>query len=229
MCLKKIHLYSSYSNTKHEVEQDFTRFKSFIYQIFSELLLCGRFQEAPGTGAPLCELYTLVGTVVLGRGGQRWSTSEINKANSIRRTNEPAFKGSRDSRLQKPMFFFIISKENVLAENLQNSHCGIKEGKNIKNKTLGKKTHKKHFRWLEKWLQSRWRPVSFLILKQISKGGAVQRPRGSNCRAPPLKRFPLVLASSATSARLTRQTSPLYRGVCCPLAFFKGLPWWLRW
>lgn len=113
MCLKKIHLYSSYSNTKHEVEQDFTRFKSFIYQIFSELLLCGRFQEAPGTGAPLCELDTLVGTVVLGRGGQRWSTSEINKANSIRRTNEPAFKGSRDSQLQKPMFFFIISKENL--------------------------------------------------------------------------------------------------------------------
>ena len=40
------------------------------------------------------------------------------------------------------MFFFIISKENVLAENLQNSHCDIKEGKNIKNKTFFKKTIK---------------------------------------------------------------------------------------
>ena len=30
----------------------------------------------------------------------------------------------------------------MLAENLQNSHCDIKEGKNIKNKTFFKKTIK---------------------------------------------------------------------------------------
>lgn len=111
---KKFHLYRSYSNTKHEIEQDFTRFKSFTYQIFSELLSCGRFQEAPGTVASLCGQYTLVGTAVLGKGGERWWTREINKANSIRRANEPTFKGSRDSRLQKPMCFFIISKETCL-------------------------------------------------------------------------------------------------------------------
>lgn len=51
----------------------------------------------------------------------------------------------------------------------------------------------------------------------------MQMSQRSNRRAPPLscigsqkKQFRLVLASSGASARLTRQTSPLYRGNLLP-------------
>lgn len=75
MCLKKkFHLNSSYSNTKHEIEQELRSAFHKIQVIHTPDIFWApsmwQIPEGTRNGCLLCEQYTLVGTAVLGRGGE---------------------------------------------------------------------------------------------------------------------------------------------------------------